>query len=659
MKKLSFIIIILMLYSRALAVTAYVDDNGAASWANCQTEVSGTAACSVSEANNNLSAGDTIILRGGNYANQQIIPGVTGTSGNVITYIAYTGETPIFTNTSTNNAVQLVSKNYIRISGITFTGGNRYDIYPSSSDFYEIDNCTFSNKNDNYPPIHPYHSDDGYIHDNIFNKHTYEATGESDEVDDIDCNTCARTRVINNSFTDGGGHTFVVFHAGNSNIIRGNVFNVTTAWDGAADPEKAGIDIGVGTSRDTSFNLIEDNTFIMDTDADDAIRASIWQASRSRNAIFRNNTVIGYNQGIHIYSDSTYTTRTDSTAIYSNSFKNCNRDSIYNEGILALDANNATTDVERHHFVNNIVHTSLQDAFHLMNGDYNSKIFDNEWINNILYNCSGNDVRRFTNYMTLVAAKSSYPSEFVGFSTDESNPLLVDPENGDWGLSAGSPAIDNGAWLTTITSSTGSGTVFTVEFPEYFYDGWSITGETGDTIKTENGQTATIISINYSTGEITVNSSISWTQNEGISLPYNGAKPDIGAIEYGWVLSDLSPTSQQECTSDPRSVTMSCTSPVNANCRHSTDSGDTTYADMIDQFTSGEGTTSHSAVVSQACNGSTKYYIICNDGSDDSIRSEITVDVEAEGGYTAPPGSIIYNQNALSLEYSANGVTIH
>lgn len=119
----------------------------------------------------------------------------------------------------------------------------------------------------------------------------------------------------------------------------------------------------------------------------------------------------------------------------------------------------------------------------------------------------------------------------VEASAVEDNPDFTDQPSRDYTLQAGSPAIDAGVWLTTITTANGSGTTFTAADPNWFYDGWGISGETGDVIKTENGQSATITSINYSTGEITVGSSISWTQNEGIGLDYDGSGPDIGAEE--------------------------------------------------------------------------------------------------------------------------------
>ncbi len=99
-----------------------------------------------------------------------------------------------------------------------------------------------------------------------------------------------------------------------------------------------------------------------------------------------------------------------------------------------------------------------------------------------------------------------------------------------FGLATASNAIDAGGFLSTITSVTGSGTSFTVADPNYFY--------VGAVIETAAHQTATVTQRNRTTNTITVGSSISWTQNEGIAISYNGTAPDVGAYESSAVAPD-------------------------------------------------------------------------------------------------------------------------
>ena len=109
--------------------------------------------------------------------------------------------------------------------------------------------------------------------------------------------------------------------------------------------------------------------------------------------------------------------------------------------------------------------------------------------------------------------------------------LITNVATRDYSLVAGSPIIDKGVNLTTVTSATGSGTSFTVADSHFFCDGWNLIP--GDTIMVGNQQT-TITSINYNTHTITVNSAVSWTQNvTGVNLPFSGTAPDPGAYEFG------------------------------------------------------------------------------------------------------------------------------
>ncbi|MCK4718561.1 MAG: hypothetical protein KAT70_07815, partial [Thermoplasmata archaeon] len=105
-----------------------------------------------------------------------------------------------------------------------------------------------------------------------------------------------------------------------------------------------------------------------------------------------------------------------------------------------------------------------------------------------------------------------------------------DPNLPDMHLKPNSAAIDAGAWLTTITSASGSGTVFGVVDAGYFMDGWGIIE--GDLIQLADGQRARITDVNYETNTITVEAELSWMQNMGLGLAYEGSALDLGAYEF-------------------------------------------------------------------------------------------------------------------------------
>ena len=115
--------------------------------------------------------------------------------------------------------------------------------------------------------------------------------------------------------------------------------------------------------------------------------------------------------------------------------------------------------------------------------------------------------------------------------------VLGDPMNSslpDLHLNSSSPCKDSGTYLTTITSSSGSGTIFKVADAGYFMDGWGIPRVNGDEIQiVGTSQKARITNVDYGTNTIMVNATITWTLNQGIALAYLGAAPDVGAYEYG------------------------------------------------------------------------------------------------------------------------------
>jgi len=140
MKKLLIALLgILLLPSLSLAATYYVSPTGSATWGvACQSVVSGTSACSLSDAESNATAGDVVYLRGGTYnlpykdASPTWVAGFmpenSGTSGSPITFQAYLGETVFFDNSANAGQSDAVASygawevDYIIFDGIDTKG---------------------------------------------------------------------------------------------------------------------------------------------------------------------------------------------------------------------------------------------------------------------------------------------------------------------------------------------------------------------------------------------------------------------------------------------------------------------------------------------------------------------------------------------------------
>lgn len=160
----------------------------------------------------------------------------------------------------------------------------------------------------------------------------------------------------------------------------------------------------------------------------------------------------------------------------------------------------------------------------------------NRWVNNV-YSFIGESN---TSGVYLFFSTSNKQYRFASNYENTGDPLYA---NTNWGgindfynpdlhLQRGSPCIDAGSWLAFITSASGSGTSFVVDDAGYFYDGWGIPGEVGDLIQLQ-GQTVQtrITSVNYDTLTLTVSNPLTWTNGQGVSLPYKGIAPDMGAYE--------------------------------------------------------------------------------------------------------------------------------
>ncbi len=115
-----------------------------------------------------------------------------------------------------------------------------------------------------------------------------------------------------------------------------------------------------------------------------------------------------------------------------------------------------------------------------------------------------------------------------------SDPLFTNPSSRDFTLQAGSPAIDAGINLTTVTSVSGTGTAIVVDDSYYFSDGLGIPGQSGDSIRIGADQ-VTITGVDNDTKTITFTPSITWVQGEGVNYAFSGTAPDMGAYEYGGI----------------------------------------------------------------------------------------------------------------------------
>jgi len=483
----------------------------------------GTAALpwkSISKANQTLVAGDTVYVKAGTYSTY-IAPINSGTSASYITYKNYGSDNVTIQNAS--YGIRIDGKSYIKVQGINFYNLDRFMYLENSANHNIIAYCNFDQmrnsgawagsriwKQSSHNWVHhcrfskygactgaPPNGDDSGVVLEIGNE---ESMTSAPQIPDF-----SNYNLIENNVMYHGGH-HVLGVMGQFNVIRNNYLH-NEGWSQARGNRTLYMN---GYAIDTGWNLIEGNRFAYTAPPCDGTQVSGVQITSNHN-IFRFNSFFFNDQsGLQFSESSSYYQDTVYNHVYNNTFFRNSLTSEPDPGNAAVyfAVWSGSLVVKYNTFKNNLYygHPTAYGVYRASLGD---QTFVNEFNGDIL-----GDPR------------------FVNAPATPGDPMNADYP--DFHLSGGSPGIDKGGALTTITSPSGSGTTFTVADARYFMDGWWISGVDGDDIQiVGTSQKARIINVNYETNTITVNTTLIWTQNQGVALAYVGAAPDVGAYEYG------------------------------------------------------------------------------------------------------------------------------
>lgn len=484
----------------------------------------------INKANQTLQAGDTVYIRAGTYSitGSGIDPTNTGISGSPIIYSNFNDEEVEFVGASSSSrAVDLDSeygtvRSYIKVHGINFSNFGTH-MWIRKGDYNEISYCTFDGMYGNTP--YSWRGSTIYrgatynhVHDCTFTNYgsftpndesvVFELGNEAANDDGTSFNL-----IEDNEFGRAGHH--VIGINGHHNVIRNNYIHNEpwSEYDGTNYGNRAFF--MVGHDGDDERNLVEGNRIAYASGCADNEIGGSGGTLASRYNIIRKNMI--YQNGIYGFIIKVYSGQ--GTSINNHIYNNVFWYNGYTE-----------TESQKDWFHNQYTHAILVTE--------SDNARDNRIKNNIFW-----DHPNLTNSSEAVINWSSVAPTMQELSDNwkgTSDPKFVnisgtpDPDKEtqfSFYLHSDSPCIDNGGFLTTITSANGSGTQFVVDNAGYFMDGWGIIE--GDTIQLEGqSDTATITTVNYDTNTITVDTSLTWTQGLGISLEYNGTAPDIGAYEF-------------------------------------------------------------------------------------------------------------------------------
>lgn len=132
---------------------------------------------------------------------------------------------------------------------------------------------------------------------------------------------------------------------------------------------------------------------------------------------------------------------------------------------------------------------------------------------------------------SLAEAEAAAPAKF--HDNIDAVPRFIALDVGDVRPAADSVVIDAGVPLATVVADS-EGDVLRVSDARPFYDGFGIPGETGDALMIGPAKIpARVLRADIAAGVLQLDRAVSARRGDGVSLPYSGAAPDLGAYEFG------------------------------------------------------------------------------------------------------------------------------
>ena len=534
---------------RLEANTYFIATNGSDAWSGkTNVFVSGTNGPWATFAHVNYGAkpgllpGDMLYVGGGIYYHTN--DGLTncirfislyGTSNSPIVISNYPGQTPIIYGSGPNNyAIGIQRVAWLKLFGINTTNAYRETCIQWATNC-EIAYCDFGGGDTNYGGLNPLtlynNCQYNWIHNNTV--HDAPATNIGDSTHNLTLGSFYSTNdftaynIVESNICYHSGHDTLSCY-GPSNVLRYNwVHNEVEESNGVPYQHFRSDFMQYCGERDVelggtlgNYNLFEHNWLAHAGVVGDAGSHGLEGSDAAHEIIRYNNFVNNDYSGLVIYGGKVTGTVSCSNYIYNNTIAYNGFGQQYFSNYLSTNGTIMTNPVS---IINN---AEWKYSVLLVT------TFSNIFVNNLLW---GN----YSNYVALLN-KSTNMLLFQNNLTNV-NPLFANTnDGGPWqcalpncSLPFNSPAVDAGAFLTAVTSPSGSGTSFTVADANYFFAGLTAATRTlpGDSIQLQ-GTTSTSAITAISGNTITVATPLTWTNGQRLSLSYGGSAPDVGAYEY-------------------------------------------------------------------------------------------------------------------------------
>ena len=490
---------------------------------------------SLYKANSTLQPGDTVYIHEGRYS-QRIAPVNSGDASAPIVYEAWKNDdAQLAANPSREACIDLTNRSYVFIKrvNVRFPGSN-YPAYARmvGAQHCRIEDCDFSGSKTAYHGIllGDYNADRATSY-NVFRKVSFQG--------------CS-------------GDLILIRGDAHHNLFRDCYFSDVESWDHHANLMIYGLQ---PHGKSPCFNVFVNCQFVAKhhhavnvccgahhnvfdkctlRNADKNGNAMQMAASDNifrRCLVIRNRGHIGSRDTFSLYSardvwfqEAKYYTFSVSerNRIYHNTFADnlgyaisCNYWPHGEEYPYAIGKNI---------FLNNIfVYNRLgRDNLELYYNNNSGKIAGDLWSHNLIGTDPLDEVITWEN-VSYTLSEAMRRIDVLTFEGNiQADPLFRNREKDDYRLQPGSPCIDKAKPLTQTTSA-GSGVSIPVQDSRFFVDGFGIIE--GDKIVVGKNQPAQVISV-PDDKRLIIAEPISWQASDPVSLPYEGAAPDIGALEY-------------------------------------------------------------------------------------------------------------------------------
>ena len=532
----------------------------------------------IAKANASLKPGDTVYFRSGLY-DGCIDPINSGTSAAYISYKAYPGETPIIDRSRILSNWQLVEGVVYSTSGPSWIGGvwednfeqtgYNYKYWPQTSisgvdgpGKYFIDTSTWKvyvwTKNGDNPNTHIMRTSAGNaVSISSMQYIAIDGIQMKWVLNGVWLVNCSHFILSNLNIQYASGYGIYFGGQSDYNKISSNIIKYIGTWyyfegDGVYlsghhnlvdtnDISFAGHNLinSTGANANTYNNIIQNN--ITHDSGKSGFGSNynayyeVWRNNRSysnrgagiqidsNNIIVQSNSFYGSKSGVSLYTTDNRTIR--GNRVFNNTFYNNNNNpdpADPSDMVIHEYSGYCTDNIHK----NNITQKSPVQYQIFIDA---SQLRDNIYYNNNVYSSAQVNVRILpVGEKTLSIVQNTYPSNFA--NNISSDPLFEDPVNANFKIKSDSGNINKGCFLTTIKGS-GSGKIISVKDAGYFCDGFGIAY--GDLIQLQGtSDSVSVVKVDYNNQTIEIEKDMSWKDGDGISLPYSGSMPDIGAFEY-------------------------------------------------------------------------------------------------------------------------------